>query len=229
MNQSPVRVSGPAARSRASAAAVDAAQPQPHLVLAEQLGERAGGGDPAVVEDDHPVADPLDLADQVRVEQHGDAAGLQRQHEVADVDPAERVQRAGRLVQDDELRAGDQGDGEPEPLLHALGEAADPVAGAVGEADQRQALAPFVGRDVDPGQPDVQVEHLGGGEPRLVAEELGQVADPRCATAGRPTGRPSSSTSPASGRTRPSSILMTRGLAGAVGAEQAEHLAARRP
>ena len=67
----------------------------------------------------------------------------------------------------------------PEPLLHALGEAADPVAGAVGQADQGQALAPLAGRHVDAGQPDVQVEHLGGGQPRLVAEQLGQVADAR--------------------------------------------------
>ena len=64
---------------------------------------------------------------------------LQRQHDVADVDPAERVERAGRLVEDDELRPGDQGDGQPEPLLHALGEAADPVVRAVGQADERQA------------------------------------------------------------------------------------------
>ena len=81
----------------------------------------------------------------MRVEQHGDAAGLERQHEVADVDPADRVQRAGRLVEDDELRPGHQRDRQPEPLLHALGEAADPVVGAVGQPDQRQALALLVG------------------------------------------------------------------------------------
>jgi hypothetical protein len=49
----------------------------------------------------------------VRVEEHRDAARLQRQHEVADVDPAERVECAGRLVEDDEFRPGDQRDGEP--------------------------------------------------------------------------------------------------------------------
>ena len=153
VNQSPSRVSAPAGAPagprRGRRRAVEA---QPQLALAEQLGERAGGGDPALVEDDHPVADPLDLADQVRVEQHGDAARLQRQHDVADVDPAERVERAGRLVEDDELRPGDQGDGQPEALLHALGEPADPVAGAVGEADQRQALAPLGGGHVGAGR-----------------------------------------------------------------------------
>ena len=152
---------------------------------------------------------------------------LQRQHDVADVDPAERVQRAGRLVQDDELRPGDQRDGQPEPLLHALGEAADPVAGAVGQADQRQALA-----------------LLGAGHPRRrPAGRAGPAPRPRSARAGsgraragsrpgaprprvgRPAG-PSSITSPASGRTRPEQHLDHGGLAGAVGPEQPEHLAA---
>jgi hypothetical protein len=47
---------------------------QPDLALTEQLGQRAGGGDGAPVEDDHPVAHPLHLADQVRVQQHRHAA-----------------------------------------------------------------------------------------------------------------------------------------------------------
>ncbi len=102
----------------------DVGQLQPQLALAEQLGEGARCGDPSPVEDDHPVADPLDLADQVRVEQHRDAPRLQLQHDVAHVGAAERVQRAGRLVQDHELRPGHQGDRQPEALLHPLREAA---------------------------------------------------------------------------------------------------------
>ena len=35
-------------------------QPQPELTLTEQLGQAARGGDPPLVEDHHPVADPLD-------------------------------------------------------------------------------------------------------------------------------------------------------------------------
>ena len=124
VNQSPARSTFPVAASRACAAGGHVGQVQPQLALAEQLGERAGCGDPAAVEDDDPVADPLDLADQVRVEQHRDAARLQRQHDVAHVGAAERVQRAGRLVQDDQLRPGHQGDRQPEALLHPLGEAA---------------------------------------------------------------------------------------------------------
>ena len=150
------------------------------------------------------------------------------EHEVADVDPAERVQRAGRLVEDDELRPGDQRDGEPEPLLHALGEPADPVARAVGEADEGQALALLGGRDVDAGEPDVQVQHLGGGQPRLVAEQLGQVPD---GAAGPRIGRPPAEQQHLAGvgPDEAQQHLDDAGLPGAVGAEQAEHLAAGRP
>ena len=73
MNQSPDRTTLPVSASRASAAGGEVGQPQPELALTEQLGERPRRGDPSAVEDDHPVADPLDLADQVRVEQDGDA------------------------------------------------------------------------------------------------------------------------------------------------------------
>ena len=158
VNQSPLRVSAPG-RAAGPPPAGHGVQPQPHLALPEQLGQGARRGHPALVEDHHPVADPLDLADEVGVEQHGDAAGLQREHEVADVDPAERVERAGRLVEDDELRPGDQRDGEPEPLLHALGEPARP-----GRRPGRPARpgpgtrAALGGGDVDPGEPDVQVQ-----------------------------------------------------------------------
>jgi hypothetical protein len=65
----------------------------------------------------------------------------QRQEQVAHVGPAERVEGARRLVEDDELRARDERHGHAEALLHALGEAADPVAGAGARADELQALA----------------------------------------------------------------------------------------
>jgi hypothetical protein len=52
-------------------------EPQPQLALAEQLRERPGGGDAALVEDDDPVADAFHLTDEVGVEQHGDLAFLE--------------------------------------------------------------------------------------------------------------------------------------------------------
>jgi hypothetical protein len=115
----------------------------------------------------------------VRVEQHRDAPGPQVQHDVAHVDAAERVQRAGRFVEDHELRPGHQGDRQPEALLHPLREAAHAVAGAVAQAHQRQALALLARGHLDPRQPDVEGQHLGRAQPRLVPEELRQVPDAR--------------------------------------------------
>ena len=151
----------------------------PQLATAEQLGERAGGGDAALVEDDHAVAHPLHLADEVRVEQDGDPALLELEQQVPDVGAADRVERARRLVEHHELRTRHQRHGQAEALLHALGEPAHAVARPRGQADRAQALAAVLGRHVRAGEPDVQGEHLGGGEPRLVAEQLGEVADPR--------------------------------------------------
>jgi hypothetical protein len=161
----------------------------------------------------------------VRVEQDGDAAGLEGQHQVPDVGPAERVQSAGRLVEDDELRAGHQRDGQPEPLLHALGEAAHPVAGTSGQAHQGQALSLLLGRDGDAGQADVQPQHLGGGEPRLVPEELRQVPDPgpRLRVARRPSQQQHLT---GVGPDEAEQHLDRAGLAGTVRAEQTQHLAA---
>ena len=76
------------------------------------------------------IADPLDLAEQVRGDHDRDAeVGAdpvdQRQHRVA----ADRVQAVGRLVEQDQPRVVDEGLGQLHALLHAGGEAADlPVA-----------------------------------------------------------------------------------------------------
>ena len=52
-----------------------------------------------------------------------------------------------------------------------------PIAGALGQADEGQAVALLLRGHVDARQPDVEGQHLGRAQPRLVAEELGQVAD----------------------------------------------------
>ncbi len=102
----------------------------------------------------------------------------------------------------------------------------DAVAVAALEADDAEdpvdLHAPVARQDREP---RVELQHLAGGQPRLVAEQLGQVADatPRRAVAERPAeDRPV-----ALGRPREAEQqLDRRRLAGAVRAEQAEHLAA---
>ena len=178
--------------------------------LAEQLAERAGGDDPPVVDDRDPVAQPLDLAQQVRVEEHGRAPVARLADDRPHVVAADRVERGRGLVEDHERRVAHERRREPEPLLHALREAASAVAGAVGEPGEPEDaldLRPDGPWHGSPAELRVQRQHLVRGQPGLVAEQLGQVADPppRLAVAdaaGRGPGR-----SPAVGRVSPSRSL----------------------
>jgi len=76
-------------------------------------------------EDRDRVANELDLAEKVAVQQYRHAAVLQRLDERAHVAPAERVKVGGRLVEDQQLRPAQDRLRDAEALLHALGELAD--------------------------------------------------------------------------------------------------------
>src|SRR6266849_125644 len=73
--------------------------PQPDRVGAQQLVERAVSDDLAAVDDDHAVADLFDLGQEMRVEEHGDAALAQRADDLAHVVAADGVERARGLIQ----------------------------------------------------------------------------------------------------------------------------------
>ena len=83
--------------------------PDLRLGLAEHVVELAAGDDPAVVDDRDAVADLLDLAQQVRVQEHRGAAVGGGADDAPDVDPADRVERGRRLVEDDERRLAEEG------------------------------------------------------------------------------------------------------------------------
>ena len=144
------------------------------------------------------------------------------------VGPPDRVERGGRFVEDHETWVPEQCHRQPESLLHALREAADGVPGAVGQAH-------VVERTVDRGggrrraaihrpEPRVKLQHLPRAQPRLVAEELGQVADlaPRRTIAER---RAEDRRAAARRARQPEEQLHRCRLACAVGAEEAEDLA----
>ena len=125
--------------------------------------------------------------------------------------------------------SAEQGDAEAEALLHALRERPDQVVGPVGQPDgveRRVDLGRARPDDGRSGQRAVEREHLAGAQPRLVAEQLGQVADAparlpvaeRCAEHGAAV---------AGGRPGETEQQLDRGgLARAVRPEEAEHLAA---
>ena len=182
--------------------------------------------------DRDPVAQPLHLAQEVRVEEHGRAARLRLADDRPHVVAADRVERGRRLVEDHERRVAEERGREAEALLHALREAGRPVAAAVREADERRGHGrsrrvrrPALGR---PARLRVELEHLAGREPRLVAEQLR--AGSRCAR--RASRSPSGAAEDRAARRRRAGEAeeqLDRGrLAGAVGTEEPEHLARAR-
>jgi hypothetical protein len=179
------------------------------------------------VEDHDPVADALDLGQQMRVQDHGRSPIARRTDDRADVGATDRIERRRRLVQEDQLRLAEERDAETEPLLHALREVVDGIVGAVGEADLVERLGGG-GRPLARGHAGkfgVECQDLACPEPGLVAEQFRQVAD---AGAGRAIANRGAEdlAGPARGAHEPQDELDRRGLARPVRSEQAHQLAA---
>ena len=85
----------------------------------QQLVARAGGHDPPAADDHQPVGHRLDLAQQVRGQQHGPAAVGEVAQQRAHPAHALGVEPVGRLVEDQHLRVADQRVRDPQPLAHA--------------------------------------------------------------------------------------------------------------
>ena len=77
------------------------------------------GDDPARVDDRDVVGELLGLVHVVGREDHGDAVGAQVADQVPGGVAGLRVEARGRLVQEHQLRAADDGHGERQPLLLA--------------------------------------------------------------------------------------------------------------
>ena len=190
----------------------------------DHLGDGAGGDDPAAVHDGQPVGELLGLLQIVGGEQHRGALGAQLADQPPDGGPGLRVEAGAGLVQEEHLGAAEQGHREVEPAPFAAGQLLDPDAGPVAEADQLQGLRDRAGAA---GHPGPGAAGLRGGELTGEAALLEHDADPRPdggallegVVAEHPDGA-------AAGRGQPLDELQGGGLAGAVGAEQGEQLAA---
>src|ERR1019366_2649682 len=84
------------------------AEAQAHRVAAQQFLDGAAGAHPPPGDDGDTIADLLDLAEQVGVEEHCAAAVAQLADDGPGVVPADRVQGRGGLVEDDQLGVTDQ-------------------------------------------------------------------------------------------------------------------------
>ena len=176
-------------------------------------------------DDGHAVAHELDLGEQVGVQQHGDAALAQRLEQRAHGPPPGRVERARRLVEQQQPRLADERLGEPEPLLHALRHRPDAPPGDVGEPDQLEQLARARRRRRRAREPLVELQQLVGGAPVGEAEQLGEVAERALGGRRSRPARRRPSPRPPGRAHEPAGDLDERRLAGAVGSEQADELA----
>ena len=152
----------------------------PLVRAAGELLERPGGDEAARGEEADPVAQRLDLAQDVRREQDrqvalGDEAPEQREQLL----DARRVDRDRRLVEDEDRRLLDQGVGDAEALAHAARVRLGLLVGGVVEPDLVEQL-------VDPrlGDGPRQAVELGrvaqvlaAGQAAVEAHVVGQVAD----------------------------------------------------
>ena len=113
-------------------------------MVGDELGHRAVGEDPAAADHHQVVGGQRHLGHQVAGDEDGAALGGQLPGEGAHPADALGVQAVDRLVEDDDRRVAEQRDGDAQPLAHAEGERADPLAGHRRQADQVEHL-------VDPG------------------------------------------------------------------------------
>ena len=182
-----------------------------------------------MVEDAHPVADPLDVGQHVgREDDRGGLAQLGDERE--DVATTLRIERADRLVEDEEPRPIDECLGDPEPLAHPARIPADPPVRRIGQPDPLEHLGRALARVARGAavQPRDHLDQLATAHPAVVARVLVEHADaeppvrpggidPAVVDDDRAAGRPGES----------DEQPQRRGLAGPVRPEQTEHRSGR--
>ncbi len=136
--------------------------------------ERSLVDEPALAQDPHAVAQRLDLAEDVRGEEHGLPALLGLPHALAEDHLHQRVQAAGRLIEQQQIGAGGEGGDQLHLLAVALRQRADLLARVELEAlDQRIAIG-----DVDAAvQPREELERLRARQRRPQERLAGDVGD----------------------------------------------------
>ena len=127
-----------AARSGAGQGGADGAAGGERL----DLGGGAVGDDPAAAHEHHPVGVGVGLLQVVGGEDDGTAAPASSRIAVQKSCRPRDVHAGGRLVEDQQLRVGQQRHGEPQPLLLAAGALADQPLADVGDAGPVQRLRP---------------------------------------------------------------------------------------
>ena len=154
-----------------------AARPGQPVVRREQLLDVAGDPDLRVDQDDEVVADPLEVGDHVRGEQHADLVLGDRLHQdLQELAAGQRVQARDRLVEDQQLGPLRQPEGQGELGALAAGE----LAGLLPRVEA-EPLDPAPGDRVVPARVEVRTEAqvVGDREPGVGRGVLRDEADLR--------------------------------------------------
>ena len=105
------------------------ARPGEQPVAGDDLVDRAGELDPRLREDDEVIADPLEVGDDVRGEDHRHAGlGDGLHHRLQELAAGERVERGDRLVEQEQLRPLGERERERDLRLLAARELPDLLA-----------------------------------------------------------------------------------------------------
>ncbi len=194
-----------------------------------QLRHRPHADEPAGREDPDTVARRLDLREQVARQEDRDPLFVgELPEEVENLDDADRVDRGGRFVEDEDLGVLHERIGDAEPLEHAAGVRLGFRVGPVGHPDLPEDLLDsrlglMAGEAVEPGR---VAEVLAPCQPAIEPHAVGQVADPALHRERMPRGIEADDAGFARGRLgEPEQHEDRRRLACPVLAEEAEDLA----
>ncbi len=214
------------------------ADPEPELghlpgrVLTDERERRSLGHDVAAVHDDQAVAQLLGLVHVVGGEHQGDALLLEPEELLPHHVPRLRVETRRRLVEQQHVGAVDQRPRDRQAALHAARQLVDLDGRLLGELDEgEQLVGPTAA--LRPGQPEVAaVDDEVLAHRQLEVEAVLLRADAQASADRGPVGdrveAEDAQGAPARRRHR-GDHAHRRGLAGAVGAEEAERLTGRDP
>ena len=128
-----------------------------------------------LVEDEHAGAELEGLGDVVGDHEHGHAVlAPERGQQLLHVDADAGIERAERLVEEQDLRPPEQGLGDGEALLHAAGELGRVAVARLGEADPLEHRLDLVARRLAPAAEDAAER-----PPRAEVLDQQQVLDAR--------------------------------------------------
>ena len=113
------------------------------------------GRDLTSIQDRHAVAQPVGLFHVVRGQEDGRPGPSQLRNAVAKVTRHAGVEPAGGFIEEEHARPVEQGSGDQQALLHAVGVVLEPILGPIGQTDELQD---------HPDAPPVDTIQAGGEE-----------------------------------------------------------------